>query len=292
MLIHTFGAYFGLATSAWFYNKKISEVKEKKTPSYHSDLFSFFGTLFLWLFWPSFNSALAHGDERYRGVINTYFALCSCTLTTALVSALVSGEDKFEMEHFQNAALAGAVGVGAVADLQIHPWGAMIIGIVAGMVSVLGFRYITPRLNRYIYDTCGVHNLHGMPGVLSGIASIIVARSLEYDVVGDSLYNTYPMRAPKSENGKEWSATHQSLMQLAALGTTIGLALVGGFFTGMFLRLPIWNQPDTEELFEDDMWWEVPEEGYKQLSGATPNNHYQDNYRVKYEENGLQQSHF
>ena len=32
-------------------------------------------------------------------------------------------------------------------------------------------------MDRYFYlqDTCGVHNLHGLPGVLSGIASSIAA---------------------------------------------------------------------------------------------------------------------
>ena len=27
----------------------------------------------------------------------------------------------------------------------------------------------------YLQDTCGVHNLHGLPGVMSGIASVIAA---------------------------------------------------------------------------------------------------------------------
>ena len=37
---------------------------------------------------------------------------------------------------------------------------------------------------RYLEDTCGVHNLHGLPGVLSGIAAAIaasVARKTETD---------------------------------------------------------------------------------------------------------------
>ena len=53
--IHTFGAYFGLAVSLVLH--KVSKPKNK-TPqsSYASNTFAFIGTLFLWMFWPSFNA--------------------------------------------------------------------------------------------------------------------------------------------------------------------------------------------------------------------------------------------
>merc|ERR1712228_625750 len=56
------------------------------------------------------------------------------------------------MVHIQNATLAGGVAGGASADLYLHPAGAMELGIA---------------------DTCGVHNLHGMPGVLAALVSAI-----------------------------------------------------------------------------------------------------------------------
>lgn len=39
-----------------------------------------------------------------------------------------------------------------------------------------GFAFISPVLQRRlgIYDSCGVHNLHGMPSILAAIASSIV----------------------------------------------------------------------------------------------------------------------
>jgi hypothetical protein len=60
--------------------------------------------------------------------------------------------------HIQNATLAGGVAVGAVADMVIHPFGAMIIGLIAGLLSTLGFQYLTPCLNHHlVHDTCKIH---------------------------------------------------------------------------------------------------------------------------------------
>ena len=46
MLIHTFGAYFGLAVSLVLYNKDAKD-HEKNSSVYHSDLFSMIGNNYL-----------------------------------------------------------------------------------------------------------------------------------------------------------------------------------------------------------------------------------------------------
>lgn len=51
--------------------------------------------------------------------------------------------DNFNQVYVQNAALAGGVGIGTMAGMVIHPWGAMLVGIVSGLISVVGIRYIT-----------------------------------------------------------------------------------------------------------------------------------------------------
>ena len=45
------------------------------------------------------------------------------------------------------------------------------VGFVGGIVSSFGFEYLSPFLERTmgLQDTAGVHNLHGMPGVLGGL---------------------------------------------------------------------------------------------------------------------------
>lgn len=62
---------------------------------------------------------------------------------TAFVFSSVVNKGRFQMQHIQNCPLAGAVAVGSVSNLFISPAGAMAIGIGAGAVSVLGYRYIT-----------------------------------------------------------------------------------------------------------------------------------------------------
>ena len=96
MLIHTFGAYFGLAVSLMLWNKKAEDHKNNSS-AYHSDLFAMIGTLFLWLFWPSFNGALAAGNAQYRAVINTYFAMTAGVLSTFIFSILFDAKRKITM---------------------------------------------------------------------------------------------------------------------------------------------------------------------------------------------------
>ena len=51
----------------------------------------------------------------------------------------MNDQKKFVMEHIQNATLAGGVAIGAVADLMVGPWAALVVGSVAGIISVLGY---------------------------------------------------------------------------------------------------------------------------------------------------------
>nr|XP_040020010.1 ammonium transporter Rh type B isoform X1 [Gasterosteus aculeatus aculeatus] len=113
MTIHTFGAYFGLMVTRVLYRPNLNKSKHRNSSVYHSDLFAMIGTIYLWMFWPSFNSAItAQGDDQHRTAMNTYYSLAACTLSTYGMSALTAHDGKLDMVHIQNAALAGGVAAG------------------------------------------------------------------------------------------------------------------------------------------------------------------------------------
>eukprot|EP00930_Biecheleria_cincta_P097407 TRINITY_DN8911_c0_g1_i2.p1 TRINITY_DN8911_c0_g1~~TRINITY_DN8911_c0_g1_i2.p1 ORF type:complete len:422 (+),score=83.41 TRINITY_DN8911_c0_g1_i2:47-1267(+) len=167
IIIHVFGAYFGLAACQVLGPPKSDKLN---TSSYQSDLFSLIGTVFLWLFWPSFVAGgLQSGAGQTTALINTVIALlASSTITFGLTQIMEGG--KLSTVPIQNATLAGGVSIGATANL-VGPFGAMVVGILAGALSTFGF-IKSPAFGAV--DTCGIHNLHGMPGLLGGAFSVLV----------------------------------------------------------------------------------------------------------------------
>jgi|LauGreDrversion4_2_1035121.scaffolds.fasta_scaffold261972_2 ammonium transporter Rh len=139
------------------------------------------GTLFLFLYWPSFNAALAVGMAQQRSAINTLLSITGSTLVAVYVSRAILG--KIDMEVMLNATLAGGVVMGASCDLITNPGFAMLTGCIAGAISSIGFL----KLNKFckeklgLHDTCGVHFLHGLPSLLGGFTSVICCAAMEYN---------------------------------------------------------------------------------------------------------------
>ena len=81
------------------------------------------------------------------------------------------------MEIVLNATLAGGIAAASAPDIIIMPGGSMIAGFITGCVSALGYAYLSSFLQRKIklHDTCGVLNLHGLPGLIGAIIAAIVA---------------------------------------------------------------------------------------------------------------------
>merc|ERR1719233_2306413 len=181
IVIHTFGAYFGLSVSAVLGAPKgdLKKAEKLNTSIYNSDIFAMIGTVFLFMFWPSFNGILCTNDNfaKERVILNTLLSLCGSTMMAFACSRLFEPTNKFNMVHIQNATLAGGVAVGTASNLILSPYVAILIGMVAGTVSTYGYVFISPWLEaKGLRDTCGIHNLHGMPELIGGFASIICCK--------------------------------------------------------------------------------------------------------------------
>jgi len=156
------------------------------------------GAWILTVGWFGFNVMSAQTIQAVTGLValNSLMALAGGTL-----AALVIGKNDPGFVH--NGPLAGLVAICAGSDVM-HPLGALVTGVVAGLLFVWAF---TLTQNRWkIDDVLGVWPLHGLCGAWGGIAAGIFGSKMLGGMGGVSL---------------------PSQLAGTALGVTI--ALVGGF---------------------------------------------------------------
>uniref|UniRef100_A0A8C7C3C4 Ammonium transporter AmtB-like domain-containing protein n=1 Tax=Neovison vison TaxID=452646 RepID=A0A8C7C3C4_NEOVI len=207
MHIHVFATYFGLMV-AWFLSRSLNETV-------------------------IFNSALLDSPtERKNAVFSTYYALAASTVTAISVSVLAHSQRKINMTHIHNAVLAGGVAVGTSCHLITSPWLAMVLGLMAGLISIGGALCLPGYFNQVLgtHDTCGVHYTFGLPGLLGGITYILLI-----------IY----------ELGKKCTPSLACVRSQALSGPQ-------QMFLGLILSLKIFKAPPAAKHFDDQAFWEFP----------------------------------
>jgi ammonium transporter Rh len=204
IVIHAFGAIFGLAVAASMTTQKEYETSIECDET--SDRYSLLGSMVLWVFWPSFCAALVAPADVPRTAVNVILALCGSTIATYFASTKLRG--KISAADIANATLAGGVAIGSTCDIAV-PGTSFVIGILAGLVSTFGFAIIQSRLTDVTkkVDSCGVLYLHGLPGILGGVAALFVVSGINFG------------------------------SQLAGISVTIVLAAVTGLASGKIIEL-------------------------------------------------------
>jgi ammonium transporter Rh len=204
IVIHAFGAIFGVMAALSLTTKE--ELKVEIESDATSDRYSMLGSMILWIFWPSFCAALVPVELVPKTVVNVVIALSGSTLATYFLSKAIRG--KVNIADIANAALAGGVAIGATCDTASHG-AAFVIGIVAGLISVAGFALLQSKQQKAFkaVDTCGVTNLHGLPGLFGGLAALPIVQGLN---IGG---------------------------QLTGIIVTIVIAVVAGLLTGKIISL-------------------------------------------------------
>lgn len=121
------------------------------------------GTWLLCIGWFGFNVMSAQSTSGVSGLValNSLMALVG-----GIIAASVVGRADPGFVH--NGALAGLVAVCAGSDIM-HPIGALVVGIFAGVIFVKGFTLTQEKLK--IDDVLGVWPLHGLCGLWGGVAA-------------------------------------------------------------------------------------------------------------------------
>ncbi len=120
------------------------------------------GSWVLCIGWFGFNVMSAQAIDGVNSIvaINSLMAMVGGILAGSIFS-------KNDAGFTHNGALAGLVAVCAGSNLY-HPVGALAVGIIAGIIFVFGFHFVTEKLR--IDDVLGVWPLHGLCGTWGGLA--------------------------------------------------------------------------------------------------------------------------
>ena len=143
----------------------------------HNLMAAALGVFVLWFGWFGFNpgSQLAASGEVNRVTISHVFlttnlAAVAGGLGTMFTSWIKYGKPSFSLTL--NGILAGLVGITAGCDL-VSPLGALIIGLICGIVLVFAIEFIDAKL--HIDDPVGASSVHGVCGILGTLLTGLFA---------------------------------------------------------------------------------------------------------------------
>ncbi len=250
-VVHFQGALAGLA-GALLLGPRIGKFNADGKPNAipgHNMAFTTLGVLILWFGWFGFNPGSTLGVDLGGVGFFAYVALnTNIAAAAGVIGALVASwviVKKPDLSMTLNGAIAGLVAITAACAF-VAPWAAIVIGLVAGAIVVLG-SLLVERLG--IDDPVGALAAHGMAGVWGTLA------------LG---FLTVPSLAEKLATGQAGLLYGGGLHQLGV--QALGLATVGAFTFGasylvlwaMKATVGIRAEPEVEtaglDVSEHGMW--------------------------------------
>ena len=132
---------------------------------------------------------------------------------------------------------------------------------MAGLVSTLGYKVLGAKLYQRlrIHDTCGVNNLHGLPGVMAGLLSVVMVLLASEETYGKEMYSIFPLCDP-AKGLMARTISYQAMMQLAGLAITLALSILLGLLVGVIMSLArVCDRLPHHQLFDDELFWQLPD---------------------------------
>ncbi len=176
--VHTTAGFAALASVLFVGKRKVID----KAP--HSIPLVALGTALLWFGWYGFN---AGSELRVDGItslafINTDIAASIAALTWLIISWITEKKPKFV--GLLTGAVAGLVAITPAAG-YVSITGAIIIGLMAGIVCYLAVEW---KNKRQLDDALDVWGVHGVGGVLGCIATGLLATKVWNPAGADGLF--------------------------------------------------------------------------------------------------------
>jgi ammonium transporter, Amt family len=172
-VVHSVGAWVGLM-GAIVIGPRIGKYSNSGVPRAipgQNLAFGALGVFILWFGWFGFNpgSQLAAAGSENASAISHIFITTNLAAAAGAVTAMIVTWIKYKRPGLSltlNGALAGLVAITAGCDV-LSPGGALIIGILAGILLVFGVEFIDKRLK--IDDPVGAVSVHGLNGAMGTI---------------------------------------------------------------------------------------------------------------------------
>ncbi len=232
-VVHINAAVAGLV-GAYMVGKRMGYGKESMAP--HSLTLTMVGAALLWVGWFGFNagSNLEANGLTALAFVNTLVATAAATLAWIAGEALSKG--KASMLGAASGAVAGLVAITPACGF-VGPGGAIIIGLVAGLLCLWGVNGLKRMLGADdSLDVFGVHGVGGIVGAL--LTGVFAAPSLGgtgvYDYVANAANPDYNIL------GQVW-------IQAQAVGTTIVWSAVVSLIAYKLIDLVIGLRVSEEE---------------------------------------------
>ena len=207
-VIHLAAAASGF-TAAAVIGPRLQQDRDHFPPN--SLLVALVGAGILWLGWNGFNGGdpyFANADAG-AAVLNTNIASCVGVMVWTLMDYMSYG--KPSVIGAVNGMIAGLVGITPAAG-YVNGWGALIIGVCAGIIPWFAMNKIQKTaLMMKVDDALGVFSTHGVAGLMGGLLTGILADPNMLEYVGTA------KDAPGvNVTGLLYGNAHQLLVQVYA----------------------------------------------------------------------------
>lgn len=256
--IFMFGGIMGTIVSfllSFTRQKQYILNRENYTSSRFNATIALIGAAFFWVFFPTIFMDMPFNTTEgpfmsTNGMINCYYGISATVVTSLAFSAVLHG--RIRIKDLMYAPFAGAAMVATSASHIFNPLGAMVLGMIAGLLQPL-FNIIEEKSAKRPFYSTNVLFVFAIQGFLGSLAAGIL-RAIR-DNADNFNYDLYPYPYRWDGAGEFYRATFISF----------GIAIGAGAVVALFVFLV--SVQEIPDFYEDRAYWIVRDDGLRNRVG-------------------------